>query len=61
MLGSDSSPLLSALGIVALAGVAAPACSDNKGGSLPPIDDVSDVIDVQESYADFYCECYGEL
>lgn len=60
MLGRDVSPLLSSLGIAALAGAVAPACSDRNGGPAP-IDDVSDVIDVQEGYAEFYCGCYAEL
>lgn len=60
MLGRDSSPLLSSLGIVALASAAASGCSGNKGGPAP-LDDVADVIDVAEGLNDFYCECYGEL
>lgn len=57
-----SSPLLSSLGIVALASVVSPfACSDGNGSAPPPIDDIADVIDVYESYLEFYCECYAEL
>lgn len=55
-----SSPLLSTLGIVALAGAAAPmACREDAGP--PPIEDVADVVEVYEDLYAFYCECYGEL
>jgi hypothetical protein len=54
------SPLLSTLGIVALAGAAAPlACRDRDGGPAP-IDDFSDIADVYEGFYAFYCECYAE-
>ncbi len=60
MLSRDSAPLLSSLGIVALASAATPACRDNNAGA-GPIEDVADVIDVEEDFAEFYCECYGEF
>lgn len=60
MFGRESSPLLSSLGIVALAGAVAPACRDGNGGA-PPIDSVADVIEVFEGIYAFYCECYAEL
>lgn len=53
------SPLLSTLGIVALAGAVAPACRDDGGPA--PIDDVADVFEIYEDLYGFYCECYGEL
>ncbi len=60
MAGWGSSPLLSSLGIVAVAGAVTPmACSDGGGGAAP-IEDVADIIDVYQDVYTFYCECYGE-
>lgn len=59
MLGRDSNPLLSSLGIVALASAVAPACRDEEDSA--PIESVADVVAVEESYAEFYCECYGQF
>lgn len=57
---SPGSPLLSSLGIVALASAAgAPACRDDQTESS--IDDVADVVDLQDDLVEFYCECYGQL
>lgn len=56
-----SSPLLSSLGIVALAGVAAPMACRDDGGSSPPIEDVADVVEVYGDLYAFYCDCYAEL
>ncbi len=52
------SPLLSTLGIVALAGAVAPSACRQEDGP-PPIDDVADVIGVYEDLYAFYCECYA--
>lgn len=47
--------------MVALAGAVGPvACSDGNSGP-PPIDDVSDVLDVYQDFYTFYCECYGDV
>lgn len=56
-----SSPLLSTLGIVALAGAASPIACHDEGGGPAPIDDVSDLSDIYQDYYAFYCECYAEL
>jgi hypothetical protein len=55
-----SSPLLSTLGIAALAGTMTPvACRDE--GNPQTIHDFSDVVDVFEEVYAFYCECYANL
>lgn len=55
------SPLLSTVGIAAVAGSVAPMACRDDGGGAPPIEDVSDVVDVYQSLFDFYCECYSDL
>ncbi|MBV1858080.1 MAG: hypothetical protein KUG77_06680 [Nannocystaceae bacterium] len=60
MVGRDS-PLLSSLGMAALASAAAaPACRDG-GRTPPPISDYGDVVDLGEEYAEFYCGCYADF
>lgn len=58
MFDHDASLLLSSLGVVALASTAALGCGDDEP---KPIEDVSDVLDVEEGLQEFYCECYGDL
>jgi len=58
----DFSPLLSSLGIVALANAGAGSgCGPEDGGSPPPIEDYADIVDVQEDYVEFYCGCYSDF
>ncbi|MEX1365346.1 MAG: LDL receptor domain-containing protein [Nannocystaceae bacterium] len=55
------SPMLSSLGIVALAGAIAPIACRDEGNGPAPIEDVAGVVDVYEDFNEFYCECYGDL
>lgn len=61
MSSRPASPMLSSLGIVALAGAITPIACRDEGNSPAPIDDVGDVLDVYDDFYAFFCECYGDL